>query len=627
MSIELAIVLILLAAAILMFAANRPRMDAVALIVLTLLPFVGTITWKEGALATGKPVVTMGQALAGFSDSNIVLIAALFVIGEGLVRTGVARQLGDWLLRSAGSSEVRLLGLLMLVVCGLGSMMSSTAVTAIFIPVALRISQTTGTSPGRLMMPLSIAALISGMTTLIATAPNLVVNSELIRHLREKGLADAEGFRFFSFTPFGVPVLVLGIVYVILVRRWLGADSAGPDASGSRRPSLADWVQQYDLAGREYRVGVTAGSPLAGKTLEELRLRDTSGANVVAVERDRALLQPTAKTKLLAGDILLVDLVARGVDADALLRQSGLELMPLSGAYFTDRSQEIGMAEVIVPADSDLIGRTVAESQFRGRTGLTAIGLRRGRAALDGGPQGRPLEVGDTLLVVGPWKAIGRLEPDHSGVLILRLPAEVEDVLPVAGKAPQAVACLALVVVLMISGVVPNVHAALIGCLLMGALGVTDMTSAYRSIDWKTIVLIVGMLPFSAALQNTGGVKLMADGLMAVVGGAGTYAVLASIFALTALLGLFISNTATAVLMAPVALAVADMRGASPYPFAMIVALAASTAFMTPVSSPVNTLVVTPGNYRFGDFVRIGVPFSLIVMVVSVLLVPLLLPL
>jgi di/tricarboxylate transporter len=182
-------------------------------------------------------------------------------------------------------------------------------------------------------------------------------------------------------------------------------------------------------------------------------------------------------------------------------------------------------------------------------------------------------------------------------------------------------------VALMVSGIVPNVQAALIACLLMGALGCMDLESAYRSIHWKTLVLIVGMLPFSIALQKTGGVDLAAVALMAIIGGAGAYGVLASLFAVTALLGLFISNTATAVLMAPVALAVADELGASPYPFAMIVALAASTAFMTPISSPVNTLVVGPGNYRFSDFVRVGVPFSMIVMVISVILVSWLLPL
>jgi di/tricarboxylate transporter len=602
MSAELAVVLVLLAAAIAMFALNKPRMDAVALIMLTALPFTGVIARGVARLlpdllpSTGREVLTMGEALAGFSDANIVLIAALFVIGDGLVRTGVARRLGDWLIAKAGSSEIRLLVLLMLVVCGLGSMMSSTAVTAIFIPVALRIAQSTGTAPSRLMMPLSFAALISGMTTLVATAPNLVVNSELERH-------GATGFHFFSFTPFGVPILILGILYMIFARRWLAARSEAK-VSTSNRPTLADWRDEYQLAVREHRVRVTDRSPLAGKTLEELRLRDTSGANLVAIERGLALLQPAAKTELHAGDNLFIDLFAADADAAALREKYALEELPLTGAYFTDLSQEIGMAEVIVPASSDLVGKTVAGARFRDRFGLSVIGLRRGRAAHERGLQNEELKVGDTLLVIGPWKAIGNLQSHGRDLVILNLPAELDEVLPVAGKAPQAVFCLALVVVLMVSGLVPNVQAALIGCLL-----------------------IVGMLPFSLALQNTGGVRLMADGLMVLIGEAGTYAVLACLFAVTALLGLFISNTATAVLMAPVALAVADKLNSSPYPFAMIVALAASTAFMTPVSSPVNTLVVTPGNYTFGDFVRVGTPFSLVVMVVCVLMVPWLLPL
>jgi di/tricarboxylate transporter len=312
MNTELALVLLLLAAAIVMFAANRPRMDAVALIMLTLLPFVGVVT--------GKPVVSVTEALAGFSDPNIVLIAALFVIGDGLVRTGVARQLGDWLIDKAGSSETRLVVLLMAAVCGLGAFMSSTAVTAIFIPVALRIAQTTGSSPGRLMMPLSVAALISGMTTLVATAPNLVVNSELVRHLEEQGQQGARGFHFFSFTPFGLPILALGIAYMLFARRWLPAAADGP-AGGSRGPTLADWVGQYKLAGREQRVGVPPGSPLIGKTLEEVRLEDTSGAHLLAVERAGALVRPTAKTEFRAGDILLIDLFA--ADADARPQSSG----------------------------------------------------------------------------------------------------------------------------------------------------------------------------------------------------------------------------------------------------------------------------------------------------------------
>ena len=265
---------------------------------------------------------------------------------------------------------------------------------------------------------------------------------------------------------------------------------------------------------------------------------------------------------------------------------------------------------------SDLVGKTVVEARFRNRFGLTVIGLRRGIVAHEGSLLDEALAVGDTLLLIGPWKDIRQLQSDNRDLVIIKLPAELDEVLPVPGKAPHALVCLGLVVGLMVSGLVPNVQAALIGCLLMGALGCIDLNSAYRSIDWKTIVLIVGMLPFSIALERTGGVELAADGLMALTSGAGSHIVLATLFAITAVLGMFISNTATAVLMAPVALAIADELHASPYPFAMIVALAASTAFMTPVSSPVNTLVVAPGHYTFGDFVRVGVPFFFIVMVV-----------
>jgi di/tricarboxylate transporter len=604
---DLAVVLALLAAAILMFAINKPRLDAVALIMLTALPFTG--------------VLTMGEALAGFSDPNIVLIAALFVLGDGLVRTGVARQLGDWLILKAGRSEIRLIVLLMVTVCGLGATMSSTAVTAIFIPVVLRISQSTGVGPGRLMMPLSFAALISGMMTLVATAPNLVVNGELERH-------GVEGFRFFSFTPFGLPILVLGIIYMSFAHRWLPAASEVKDSDD---PNFAAWIEEYKLADREFRLRVTDRSSLVGKTLEDLNLRQSSGASIVAVERkgkfSRDILRPTAKMELQADDILLVDLFAPHISIELLRRQFELEALPLSGAYFTDRSQEIGMAEVLLVPTSDLVGKTVVEAKFRTRFGLTVVGLRRGVVAHERSLLNEALAVGDTLLLIGPWKEIEKLQTNNRDMVIINLPAELGEVLQVPGKALHAVLCLALVVGLMVSGLIPNVQAALIGCLLMGALRCIDLTSAYRSIDWKTIVLIVGMLPFSIALERTGGVDLAADGLRALTSGAGPRMVLATLFALTAMLGMFISNTATAVLMAPVALAVAKELHASPYPFAMIVALAASTAFMTPVSSPVNTLVVAPGHYTFGDFARIGVPFSLVVLIVSIVLVPWLLPL
>ncbi|MFG1396209.1 SLC13 family permease [Roseixanthobacter pseudopolyaromaticivorans] len=609
MNAELAIVLLMLAAAVVMFIVNRPRMDAVALLVIVAMPLTG--------------IVTMSEALAGFSDPSIVLIAALFVIGEGLVRTGVARRLGDWLDTKAGGSDTRLLVLLMAAVGGLGALMSSTAVVAIFIPVVLRISQNRGTSPSRLMMPLSFAALISGMLTLVATAPNLVVNAELIRQ-------GSAGFGFFSFTPFGLPLLILGIFYMLFARKMLGG-KGGPGATLTRRPSLRDWVERYALTDRAQRVRLALGSPLAGRRLEEVSLR-ASGVNLLAIERGTGrtfeVIRPSARTRLEPGDMLLVDVLATPEQLDALRTTWKVERVPLGdGDYFSDRSQELGMVEVMLPAESRLIGSTVLEARVRSEYGLTVIGLRHGAHVASSDLLHERLKLGDTLLMVGFWSDIRALQGDTEDLIVLNMPAELEEVLPAASRAPQALGVLALVVALMVSGVIPNVQAAIIGCLLMGLLHCVDFNSAYRSISWKSLILIVGMLPFSIALQRTGGVDLAADAVVALVGQAAPHLVLGTIFVITALLGLFISNTATAVLMAPVALAIAKDLGASPYPFAMVVAIAASSAFMTPISSPVNTLVVGPGQYSFGDFVKVGVPFTIVAMIVSVFLIPIFLPL
>jgi di/tricarboxylate transporter len=607
---DLAIVLLLLVVAVGMFVVGRPRMDVVALIMVALLPLTGT--------------VTVDEALAGFSDGNVILIAALFVIGEGLVRSGVARRLGDWLSTSAGANQTRLVALLMLAVGGLGALMSSTAIVAIFIPVVLRICGKTGIAPGRLMMPLSVAALISGMLTLVATAPNLVVNAELARH-------GIPGFGFFSFTPFGVPVLAVGIGYMAFARRLLGRQDDLPPAI-RQRPNLQDWVAQYGLIDRAYIARVRPESPLVGRRLGELALR-AAGVNLLAIERGlrRATktIRPTAETDLRSDDILFIDVAATASERQALLDTYKIDILLLGdgAGYLTDAHHDVGLAEAMLSPESSLIGHTVLEARIRSEQGLTVIGLRRGREVLSGDLRHEKLQLGDTVLLVGLWSDIRRLHAEGGDLVVLNLPSEMDDVPPALRKAPQALATLAVVVALMVAGVVPNVQAALFGCLLMGLFGCVDLDSAYRSISWKSLILIVGMMPFSLALQHTGGVQLAADAMVALVGDAGPRIVLAMLFSITTVLGLFISNTATAVLMAPVALALASDLGASPYPFAMIVALAASTAFMTPISSPVNTLVVGPGNYAFRDFVRTGTPLAVIVLVLSVVLVPWLLPL
>lgn len=608
MNTELAIVLALLLGSMALFIRNKPRMDVVALLVIVALPLTGVLSVQE--------------AVAGFSDPSVLLIAALFVIGDGLVRTGIAYKLGDWMVHHAGNSETRLIVLLMLTVAGLGSFMSSTGVVAIFIPVVLSVTVRMGIPAARLMMPLSFAGLISGMQTLVATPPNLVVNSELVRN----GL---DGFSFFSFTPIGLVILVMGVGYMLIARRWLSNKDALKN--DSERHSMQDLAGLYRLTERERRLKVRADSPLLGHQLSELELRSQYGINVIAVERHRRfrnILQvATGNTLLQPGDILLVDLASPAIALLGAYQEIGVDPLSLETSYYSTHSHQLGLAEVALPPESRLPGKTIQELGFRSRYQLNVVGLRRQGEALPGLLVDEKLKAADTLLVAGTWRDINYLHRLNRDFLLLSLPAEIDEVVPAARKAPYALLSLAVMVGLMVSGLVSNLMAALIGCLLMGAFKCVTMDSAYKSIHWPSLILIVGMLPFALALQKTGGIDLAANGLMQMFGDAGPRALLAVLFIATAVTGLFISNTATAVLMAPVAIATAQALNASPYPFVMIVALAASAAFMTPVSSPVNTLVLDPGGYRFSDFMKIGVPFTLLVLLVSVLLVPLLFPL
>ncbi|HIB5585694.1 TPA: SLC13 family permease [Klebsiella quasipneumoniae subsp. quasipneumoniae] len=606
---ELIWVLSLLAIAVVLFATGKVRMDAIALMVIVAFVLSGTLTLTE--------------AFSGFSDPNVILIAALFIIGDGLVRTGVATKMGAWLVSVAGNSETKMLIYLMLTVAGLGAFMSSTGVVAIFIPVVLSVSARMNTSPSRLMMPLSFAGLISGMMTLVATPPNLVVNSELLR----EGL---HGFSFFSVTPIGLVVLILGIVYMLAVRFMLKTDNGESARDGRKRSTFRDLIREYHLTGRARRLAIRPGSPMIGQRLDDLKLRERYCANVIGVERwrrfRRVIVNVNGVSEFRARDVLLIDMSASDVDLRQFCGEQMLEPMVLSGEYFADQALDVGMAEVALIPDSEMIGKTVREIAFRTRFGLNIVGMKRDGKAMDGSVVDEPLQLGDILLVVGNWRQIALLAKRGRDFVVLNMPVEVDDASPAHSQAPHAIFCLVLMVALMLTDEIPNPIAAIIACLLMGKFRCINAESAYKAIHWPSIILIVGMMPFALALQKTGGVDLVVKGLMDVAGGEGPYLMLGCLFVMCAAIGLFISNTATAVLMAPIALAAAKSMGVSPYPFAMVVAMAASAAFMTPVSSPVNTLVLGPGKYSFSDFVKIGVPFTVLVMVVCVLLIPVLFP-
>lgn len=602
-------VLLLLVFSIWQFILNKLRMDIVALLVIAFFSLSGILTVQE--------------VFAGLSDPNVVLIALLFIVGEGLVRTGIAYQVSDWLMRVSGASETRVLVLLMLCIAGLGSFMSSTGVVAIFIPVVLAICSGMGISPKRLMMPLSVAGLISGMMTLIATPPNLVAHSELLK-------AGFDGFSFFSFTPIGVGVLLLGIGYMIIARRWLDNGEQVVVSQTEHTSSLAKFIDEYNLHDKAKMVVINTDSPLAGKTIQDLNLRNQFGLNIVAILRvkhfRRVAISAFGAETLYEKDILLLDSRLDEETFNQHCQQFGLKNIALNGAYFSDHAKSVGMAEFSIMPESESLGKTISELQFRSTYGLSVIGIKRDNQILHENIIHTPLKFGDVILVMGLWDRLLKMDGQRDFYL-LNVPEESKQIAPAISQAPYALFSVLTMVGLMISGIVPNVIAALIACLMLGKFRCVDMKSAYQSIHLPSLVLIVGMMPFSTALQKTGGVDLIVGALLDIMQGLDVHFVLIVLFVFTAIISAFISNTATAILVMPIAIAIAQQLNYSAAPFAMIVAISASAAFMTPVSSPVNTMVLAPGGYKFMDFVKVGVPFTILVMLLSVFAVPLLFPL
>lgn len=603
-------VMTLLVFAIWQFIQNKLRMDTVALIVMLFFSLTGILSVKE--------------VLAGLSDPNVVLIALLFIVGEGLVRTGVANQVSEWLMRVSGESETKVLVLLMLSIAGLGSFMSSTGIVAIFIPVVLAICSGMGISPRRLMMPLSVAGLISGMMTLIATPPNLVAHSELVK-------AGFEGFSFFSFTPIGVIILVLGIGYMLVARRWLDNGEQNSHQISPQQFSMTQLIEEYRLQGRAKMLLVEADSICVGKSIGQLNLRIEYGLNIVAIQRNKHFrtitLSASVNEVFQPKDILLLDTALDDEHYQQCCEQLQLRPIALKGEYFSSHSKSVGMAEISVMPEAACIGKTIRELKFRSQYQLSIVGLKRGDEIIQEELINTPLHFGDILLVMGVWQQIRKMDDDNRDFFLLRSPEESKKAPPALSQAPHALFSVLTMVVLMITGIVPNVMAVLIACLMMGKFRCVDMKSAYASIHLPSIVLIVGMMPFSIALQKTGGVDLTVKLLLDVMQGLDVHFVLIALFVFTAIISAFISNTATAILVMPIAIAIANQLGYSAAPFAMIVAVSASAAFMTPVSSPVNTMVLAPAGYKFVDFVKVGVPFTVLVMLVSVFVIPMLFPL
>ena len=611
MTEQMLIVFGVLVGAVWLFGWGRPRADIVALLVVLALMLTRVLTPQE--------------SLAGFGDPTVILIAALFIVGQALVNTGIAHRLGEIVLKAGGRNETRLIVLIMLLAGGVGAFMSSSAIVAMFIPVVLTIANKTGLNRKRLLMPLSIAALTSGMMTLIASSPNMIIDHTL----RARGLAP---FGFFSWTPFGLAVLATGILFMLAGRRLLSQQLTNESATDNIAPRTFDLVGSYGLAGRFHRLRVPTDSPLIERAVAQIQpLYDRIGSSLIGLEKhSHGMTQfPPALPETVCETNDSVFVVAGNDQLQQLIEtQKLVELPRLDERQHDEALQEVGAAEIMLTPESTLIGKSLAELDFRSRYGVTVLAIRHRGEPLTTDFAGRALDFGDTLLVVGGWGSIQRLrKDDRENFVMLTLPAEYDELLPARRRARVAVGILVAMAVVMAFQLLPNSATALLAALTMVASGCVRLDDVYRIISWKTLVLIAGMLPLATALTKTGATALMANGLITTLGSLGPFAMLAALFLVTALVGLFISNSATAVLIAPVAIEAAQALHISPHAFAMTVAIACCAAYVTPVSSPVNMLVVEPAGYSFQDFAKVGLPLLLLTMLVTVAVVAAIYPL
>lgn len=599
--------LIVLGLTVALFILGRIRSDVVALSALAVLMVSGVLSPTE--------------ALAGFSSSVVIMMAGLFVVGGAIFQTGLARETGKRMMGLAQGNETRAFLLVMLTTSVIGAFVSNTGTVALMMPIIVSMAAQAGFSSGRMLMPLAFAGSLGGMLTLIGTPPNLVINEALI----EGGY---EGLSFFSFLPVGLIVIAIGVVYLLpLSKTLVRKQRAKRDTEADK--SLNDLVEEYQLADSLRRYYVPAGSGMVRRMVSELAVKTRHGVTILEIRNEentalgmvRNVSQSivTGDTVIGKGDILY--LVGRKEGMEELEREWGLERMKGATIDFYD----IGIAELVLLPSSKLVGATISESRPREQYGLTVLGIRRGEEYIYDDLGEKHLHGGDVLLVQAQWEDLLALDNELDNWVVMGRPDKSISKVTLDYKAPMAALIMLLMVVVMVMGWAEPVTAVIVAALLTVLTGCfRKVEDAYKTINWESLVLIAAMMPMSTALEKTGVSAMVSAQLVGVLGEAGPYALLAGIYFTTSLLTMFISNTATAVLMAPIAFTAAQQTGVSPYAFLLAVTLGASMCFASPFSTPPNALVMKAGHYTFMDYVRIGLPLQVIIGVAMTFLLPML---
>ncbi|WP_426610505.1 SLC13 family permease [Bradyrhizobium sp. McL0616] len=593
---SIAVTFAIVAVVIVLFVSNRFPVVLVA---------IGT------AIALyGTGLLKLGESLAGFGDPAVIFIASLFVVSAGLDATGVTAWAGELLVARAGQSRARLLVLTMTLVALLTALISINGAVAALLPVVVVMATRVGRSPSQLLMPVAFSAHAGSLLALTGTPVNVLVSESAA----DAGLAP---FGFFEFAIAGVPLLVGTIAIVILFGQRLLPERKGraipPDLSKHARTL----VEQYRLDDGLFRLRVRARSPYIGSPPTVVDLTNYAGVSLITIQAGDGG-GPVRQAKLNEGDILIVRGGAEAVGAlasDNVLAFRADDIPEVADTLFNRTS---GLAEVLIPPRSGLVGQPMFPGMITPSGDLVILAIqRRGENLAEA-----VLIAGDTLLLQGTWNALDKHLNDPD-VLVVDSPELIRrQAVPLGTGAKEAIAVLLVMVLLLATGWVPSVIAGLLAACAMVLLGVLTVEQAYRAVNWTTVILVGAMMPLSTAMQNTGAADLMAATLIHLIGDAGPYALLAGLFVLTAILGQLISNTATALIMIPIAMAAATEMGVSPRPVLMSIAVASAASFLTPIATPVNLMVMGPGGYRFGDYWKLGLPLLSLFFVVATFLVP-----
>lgn len=571
-------------------------------------------------------ILTPAEALSGFSNSVVIMMVGLFVVGAGIFRTGLAKMISSKILKLAGDSNIKLFVLVMLVTASIGAFVSNTGTVAVMLPIVVSIAASSGMSSRKFLMPMAFASSM-GLFTLISTPPNMVIQEALI----EKGY---RALGFFEFAPVGFISLLVGVLVLPLLSKWfLSKDDSSVSGKKAKRKTLLELAEEYKL-NKVIHLEVKEDSPVVNKTIKELGIRSTYSVNIVRIDkpvktgrkiRYNTIATISPETIVEAGDILY----CHGKDENIYLfvEKCQLELLnDKSDDSFSD-FQEAGIAEVFIMPNSGLINRTVEETRFREEYNVNVLGIQRQGGKYIYDVKNQKLHSGDALLIQGTWDDIANLDNRQNDLVLVGQPLEEASKVTLDQKAPVAAGIMLLMVIAMTFNIVPAVTAVMVAAVLMVVTGcLRNVEEAYKNINWESVVLIAAMMPMSLAFEKTGAADLISSNLVGTLGKFGPVALLAGIYFGTSLLTMFISNTATAVLFTPIALQAAQGMGASPYPFLFAVAVSASMCFASPFSTPPNALVMSAGRYSFIDYIKVGLPLQLIMGIVMVIVLPLLFP-